>query len=523
MSKNERTTAQSDRATQPELKGWLNVGGHQVRLYWGYPQEDRPLDEDSFLHNPPIPATCSILARLLPHSERLQPMPDYQTGYYKSATCEPNESDVRVLSHYLRHDQYPRTVREGIVQYKKVELAVNQNLDPTTFIKSELPPPPPEEEAPNEEGETNRDTMGAQTKRAPASRISTVTSFVGDDDFVNYVAEKLDRKQLPSNQATPNFVNLQDCLDYDLGSGMFVKVEQAFGLLSNNLYCSCFVRINQGNKTAAWGKSAEGFGSEYKFIVNRHDYQSLQASPRWTDKAYKVNPYYDVNSCILVQVLAMDAKYVGDPEVTKPGLVFPPEGKETLTLLPEHRMGWTALNLFKRNSVNAGVHFLPVFDEQPSPEFVRDVMQMPVVDAMIKAIKEGTQKLSRLAASITIKLYDGNFVNESDSYPLAEERSLLKKIATAGKISQKRFLETREVSVGKSYSALVLATMQSKYQKRGAQGEKYKKAEHYYEMAMSDTFFNLLEDQMMEAAMSPFDKPMAEDQFDPQSLFYDFG
>ena len=63
----------------------------------------------------------------------------------------------------------------------------------------------------------------------------------------------------------------------------------------------------------------------------------------------------------------MDAKYVGDPEVTKPGLVFPPEGKETLTLLPEHRMGWTALNLFKRNSVNAGVHFLPVFDEQPSP------------------------------------------------------------------------------------------------------------------------------------------------------------
>ena len=100
-------------------------------------------------------------------------MPDYQTGYYKSATCEPNESDVRVLSHYLRHDQYPRTVREGIVQYKKVELAVNQNLDPTTFIKSELPPPPPEEEAPNEEGETNKDTMGAQTKRAPASRIST--------------------------------------------------------------------------------------------------------------------------------------------------------------------------------------------------------------------------------------------------------------------------------------------------------------------------------------------------------------
>ena len=48
------------------------------------------------------------------------------------------------------------------------------------------------------------------------------------------------------------------------------------------------------------------------------------------------------------------------------------------------------------------------------------------------------------------------------------------------------------MSVGKSYSALVLATMLSKYQKRGAQGEKYKKAEHYYEMAMSDTFFNLL-------------------------------
>ena len=55
---------------------------------------------------------------------------------------------------------------------------------------------------------------------------------------------------------------------------------------ANNLYCSCFARINQGIKTASWAKSAEGFGTDYKFIVNKHDYSSLQTSPKWSDNAY---------------------------------------------------------------------------------------------------------------------------------------------------------------------------------------------------------------------------------------------
>ena len=69
---------------------------------------------------------------------------------------------------------------------------------------------------------------------------------------------------------------------------------------------------------------------------------------------------------------------------------------------------------------------------------------------------------------------------------------MLKKVATVSKISEKRFSETREVDAGKNYSMLVLSTMQPKYQKKGIHGEKYKKAEHYYEMAMADTFYNLL-------------------------------
>ena len=133
-----------------------------------------------------------------------------------------------------------------------------------------------------------------------------MTSFAGDEDCLSYIEEKLDRRHLPANQMIPNFIMLEDCLDYDIGSGLFIKIEQAFGLQcrirleinqsdkmkisanvsANNLYCSCFARINQGLKTINWAKSAEGFGADYKFIVNKHDYASLQTSPRWIDKPY---------------------------------------------------------------------------------------------------------------------------------------------------------------------------------------------------------------------------------------------
>ena len=111
-----------------------------------------------------------------------------------------------------------------------------------------------------------------------------------------------------------------------------------------------------------------------------------------------MNPYFDVNSCLLVQIFAVSVKYVGDPEVSKPGLVYPPDGKETLMLEPENRMGWTAVNLFKRNSVNAGVHHLPIFDEQPSP--VKTKFMRIFVSIQKKLFK---QKLSEVVAKSGVK------------------------------------------------------------------------------------------------------------------------
>ena len=79
-----------------------------------------------------------------------------------------------------------------------------------------------------------------------------------------------------------------------------------------------------------------------------------------------MNPHFDEFTCILIQIFVLDVKYVGDPDAQKPGTVLPKEGKENLALEPENQMGWTAVNLFKGKSVNAAVHYLPVFESQPS-------------------------------------------------------------------------------------------------------------------------------------------------------------
>ena len=65
------------------------------------------------------------------------------------------------------------------MQYKKVELAVNQGLDPTTFIKQEPEPPPPDDNVDDDiEGNENNPNDTIVTTRnvssvVPGSRLST--------------------------------------------------------------------------------------------------------------------------------------------------------------------------------------------------------------------------------------------------------------------------------------------------------------------------------------------------------------
>ena len=68
-------------------------------------------------------------------------------------------------------------------------------------------------------------------------------------------------------------------------------------------------------------------------------------------------------------------------------------------------------------------------------------------------------------------------------------------MVSIGAVNRDSFDERRKNKSGKVYSELVLSTMPEQDQKSPSatlQSNKYKKAEHYYEMAMSDTFHNLL-------------------------------
>ena len=46
--------------------------------------------------------------------------PDYHSGFYESSSCEPNESETRLLSTFERSKYYPETVQESFEEQRQI-------------------------------------------------------------------------------------------------------------------------------------------------------------------------------------------------------------------------------------------------------------------------------------------------------------------------------------------------------------------------------------------------------------------
>ncbi|XP_070571525.1 uncharacterized protein [Ptychodera flava] len=395
---------------------------------------------------PNVPG-CSMLVRLLPKNQDFIDAPDYKSGYYNSIPSQPYASEARILEHYVKDQKFPLSVTEAIHRLQIDEgKATAQNLEQN------------------------------------GSRL------------LEWSKDRLDKKNLPA-KAPPKDLDLTRLVLYDISRGVDVQVQSAFGMDVEGLYCNAFVRVAPGNEAFDQDKTPEGYGGEEKFLTSKHDYSSLQKSPRWLDYPTIMHPRHDVNSIILVQIFGLEAVYTPSEDGSEPGTVTGPDGDEPKLDL-ESQIGWTALPIFNGPYVMQGVHSLPLFEGTPSREFVQMALTTPLLETLKTCVKDKSIVLDRNHASLIVSTWDGHYdKDEVVPLPKIDEYFSVDKA--------EKFTKTINNKKGKLMSEMVLSTMSEDAQKQGPNSPAYKKEEEFYTEAMSKTFYDLMESALMNAGYGP--------------------
>ncbi|XP_066552368.1 uncharacterized protein LOC136718517 [Amia ocellicauda] len=419
----------------------LNAGGHQLRLRGGMPSKDQtPLTDASLSHQPVIPC-CTLLIRILPHRPDVSPSPDYRSGFYFTDRAKPNQSELGIISTFQRNTEFPRTVGEMVQQL-------------VTKEQANVPP----------------------------------------DRCLAWYEERLDaRKQLPP-QHPPAHLSVHHMVCYQQQAGVRVRIAQAFGL-PDGLYVNAFARVLRGFESSHLPELPQGWGGEEKFVTRRHDFRSLQMSPRWTDQSTVLHPYLHPHTVLLVQLFGLSAVYIPDLRGQSCGTVSSRPGHE-LKLDTNSQLGWAVVPLFDGPFAWIGVHHSPLFQGNPNGGFLAAVVSGPPQGAIESGLRDKTLKPLKSFGSVTVEVWDGHYLDdERHDLPIVD--SLLPMD------NKKKFAKTQARKAGKALSQLVLQSLDAKTRKQGVGSAEYRREEHFYEEAMGDTFYALMETALMNAGYGP--------------------
>ncbi|XP_078235429.1 uncharacterized protein LOC110075568 [Pogona vitticeps] len=98
------------------VQGELNVGGFQLKLRPGL-LTDGPLSLAlSSLEQPTTVPCCTLLIRLLPHTQMLVPPPNYWKGYYFTEGAKPSNSELGIISTFQKDHRFPELVLDMVVR-----------------------------------------------------------------------------------------------------------------------------------------------------------------------------------------------------------------------------------------------------------------------------------------------------------------------------------------------------------------------------------------------------------------------
>ncbi|XP_043193185.1 uncharacterized protein LOC122365761 [Amphibalanus amphitrite] len=415
----------------------LRVGGHQQRIRVGLPSFEGGVanlmasDMDS---NPTIPG-LTILYRLLPHTESAVDAPEYSSGYYQSASCEPGESETRLFRHYLRRDTADLTVGEWCRRLQERQ------------------------------------------------RTSQLADGPNLQKWMETMLESKKEKDKDKKAAVPD-LDLQKFIHYDIEVGANVMLEQAFGLPAflENRFTLAMVEYLPGKATKDCGPAGAGRGdpTAERFVTQKLDINSLQRSPNWTDPHTTLHPHYDGDTVLLVRLFSLPLEY-------RPGgTVRPRDGDAEPELQLDRPAAWTLLQLFDSKSVFSGTHAVPLLMPPVNSEFLELAQR---TGAGAKLFSEGKSKeliTPHDGASLEVTIWDGTFSSE-ECPPIQRYDSVLAALQPLDKYNKHK-----SQKAGPPVNALVFENMTEKQQQEGVHGDDYIYEKQTFETAMVKKFNTLL-------------------------------
>ncbi|XP_073258640.1 uncharacterized protein [Porites lutea] len=424
------------------VKWRLNAGGHQLPMKHLLPSTVAKLTEQAFDGITKVPV-CSILIRLLPHSEEYVESPGYSSGYYFSEQCKPNDSEWRIFRRFKNHHVYPPTVREALRDIKEGEAEQEEGFD-----------------------------------------------FTNDQAVTAWYQRRTSKHLLMRQPAKP--MDLVKVVQYDQKQGLALTVEQAFGLPGNTSFVNVLVFVSPGQDVQRTEVTEEGHGGEEKALIKTRDFDSYQKSPKWIDSPTVFHPHISDLTTLVIRLCSLDAQYTPRADRTAPGSVTASRGR-VMSVLP---FGWTVLQLFSKEYVNAGVHYLPIFEGSPSPTFLEFLSSHTVDVSLKEAVNQRIHTLLGTSC-VAVCLWDAHYSQE-DCIPLPVNEQRL----SVGKLE--RYKKTiQAASAGKLISDVVLQTLNKAERKQGMTGDAYLREEQHYEEAMNSVFHNLMDDVLLESGMGP--------------------
>ncbi|XP_053311919.1 uncharacterized protein LOC128473690 [Spea bombifrons] len=421
-------------------EGKLNVGGFQLKLRTGLPSKQQDSLVASDLHQYPAFPCCSLLIRLLPNSERHKPVPKYSLGYYFTDEAKPTRFEWEIMSTFQKDANFPKLVKDmaGCIMEKEQSQAQENQL---------------------------QDLL---EKRFGGQKSSLL-------------------------QPSLNYISVHHAVQYRQEIGIRLRIRQAFGLAVEGLYTNAFARIMKGAQSIHLPELPQRWGGEEKVLTQKHDFASLQKSPRWTDNSVLLHPYLDQQSVLLVQIFGMNATYIPNQNTNQRGHVLSRNGQD---LQLEPVLGWTVVPLFDRNYVNSGIHSAPLFQGLPNADFLQSLSSHPLKVAIQEGLKKKTVALLKSYGSVTVEMWDGHYLDD-EHYPLPVVNDLL----TVDNI--KKFLTTQNSKKGKEMSMLVLQSLDKKQQKLQTDSPEYQRHQHFFEEAMAGKFYDLIEMALLNAGYGP--------------------
>ncbi|XP_035828352.1 uncharacterized protein LOC101850990 [Aplysia californica] len=417
--------------------GLLRVGGHQLRVYSGMPNMREGLNQitgTDLDNNTAVPA-CSMLVRLLPQSQSPVPAPSYTSGYYRSDSCKPTASEVRIFASY--GDNLAKTERDMIMRLLQAERAPNIN----------------------------------------------------ESQYQDWLVSKLDiKRQQGASQPAGNLA-LPRCVRYRVRVGLMAQIQSASGL-PDGLYIQCFARVSPGKQAKYISPTEQGYGREEKFITTKLAPTSFLSAPVWEDNPKELHPFYDLHSCLLIQLIGLRVLYRPRADHKQVGTLHKPDGSP-LEITSQELIGWAVVPLFDGNSVVSGMHQVPVLSIPLKEEITEELSQTAAHKVLDKRVWTDATRLP--GASLTVMVWDAHF----DPEDLPEKQTHSSLLAVTGTQA------SEAPAAGTTQQEMLLNMLEQKARKQGLKGTIFKKEQQFFTDAATLNFKNLMDDYCLTNGFAP--------------------